>query len=136
MEARTDQDWIPVMVSKANVVSVSNGLVTVIWDLEGGVSGEWIARFHPYGTRRGSGAYVVTPTDPKVDSDRRITWTVPEGDVGDADSFVKQSVKWTNQQYEGFVESERQSAMLKEEIDQEEQTNSEDVRQRLDELNE
>lgn len=136
MEARTDQDWIPVMVSQANVVSVSNGLVTVSWDLEGGVSGEWIARFHPYGTRRGSSAYVVTGSDPKVNADRRITWTVPEGDVGDADLFVKQSVKWTNQQYEGYVQSERQSALREEESAREEQSKLEDEHERLDELNE
>lgn len=129
----TPQHWVPVIVSKANVVSVSNGLVTVSWDLEGGASVEWIDQFQPYGTRRGSGAYVVTPSDPKIHSDRRITWTVPEGDVGDADAFVKQSVKWTNQQYEGFVESERQNALRDEENAREEQSQLEDVEKRLGE---
>jgi hypothetical protein len=124
------------MVSKAKVVSVLKGLVTVSWDLEGGVSREWIARFRPYGTRRGSGAYVISGSDPKADSDRRITWTVPEGDVDDADSFVKQSVKWTNEQYEGFVESERQSDLRNKESAREEPSEPEDAQNRLDGLNE
>lgn len=130
-----DETWVPVKVAKATVLHVEAGRATIRWSLEGGANHEWIVTFIPEGTRRGSGAYILGGPDPVIDSNGLISWEVPEGDVEDADSFVKQSVEATNKRFLVKLDAERQRIRREQESVQRTAATAEELQKKLDDLN-
>ncbi len=131
----TVQDWVPVSVSKADVLDVSNGRITIRWVLAGNDLPDWTRLFEPYGTRRGSGAYVLSGGNPRVTDTQAITWTVPEEDIEDADSYVKQSVDWTNRQFEGLLSAEGLKAQYERVLAERKDTLQKSAQAQVDDLN-
>jgi len=96
-----------VTIAGRRAVATGQGRVTIEWQLEGGLSQEWIRAFRPMGSRQGTGAFVLSGSEPSANMDGTITWTVPEADIASADSYVKQSVESTNASYLAQSETNR-----------------------------
>ena len=112
------KSWVPVTVARATVIDANEGFATVRWTLIGGTTEDWIARFRGYGTRKGSGEYVLTSSEPAIALDLSITWNVPYVDIEDAESYVKQSVEATNLAYFLFLRTnEKWRAIQADEVD-------------------
>jgi hypothetical protein len=95
-------------VGEARAVRAQGPLVEVVWRLEGGADAEWAVCFVPDGPRHGSHPYVSgrppsLRSNGSLDGLLEVWWVVPEGDIEDAQRYVRDAVEAANRRYEDLA---------------------------------
>ena len=134
MVEEPESEWEPVTITDRKVGRVSGGQVQLICTLGGGFDREWAQSFITAGNKQGSIGFVMDQTPPRVSMEKVIEWSVPEGDMAGAVSYLRTSVEATNETYRRLQAKKRVDAEQRAKDEDAAAKKHEELQKKLDEL--